>query len=120
MSQGRRYLRWPPEGPGGTHVALAGSQSVGDTVRERKRQGTVIVRLSSRGPLVIPAPVREALGLQAGTRFHVRWAQGRIILEPLSASGVEALYGKYAGAGLLAGLEAEHRREIGDRDALCD
>lgn len=38
--------------------------------------------LSSKGQVVIPAAVREALGIEPGTRIAVRQEGHRIILEP--------------------------------------
>jgi AbrB family looped-hinge helix DNA binding protein len=70
------------------------------------------VKLSSKGQLVIPKPIREALGLKKGTRFHVDVAEGKIILDPDTASPIDALYGKYAEADLLSDLEEEHRQEL--------
>ena len=78
----------------------------------------MLARLSSKGQLVIPKAVREALGLRAGAQFHVRIAEGRIVLEPTTSSAIDALYGKYAGSDLLAELEAEHRREMRREDAI--
>jgi antitoxin PrlF len=78
----------------------------------------MLARLSSKGQLVIPKPIRQALGLRTGTQFHIRLDRGRIILEPVTTSPVEALYGKYADADFLAELEAEHRQEIEDEAAL--
>ena len=72
----------------------------------------MLVKLSSKGRLVIPKPIREALGLRHGTRFRVQVDQGRIILEPQMGSPVDALYGKYADADFLTDLEEEHRREV--------
>jgi AbrB family looped-hinge helix DNA binding protein len=70
------------------------------------------VKLSSKGQLVIPKPIREALGLKKGTRFHVDVADGKIILEPETSPPIDALYGKYAEADLLSDLEGEHRQEL--------
>ena len=78
----------------------------------------MLTRLSSKGQLVIPKVIREALDLQIGTQFQVRVGDGKIILEPLSGSTIDVLYGKYAGADLVNELEAEHRREIHDEDAV--
>jgi AbrB family looped-hinge helix DNA binding protein len=72
----------------------------------------MLTRLSSKGQLVIPSPVRKALGLRAGTQFHLRLEEGRIILEPIGTSPIEALYGKYSDSDLLADLEAEHEQEL--------
>ncbi len=79
---------------------------------------TMTVTLSSKGQVVIPKPLREALGLKKGTRFHVHLAANKIILEPTVTSPVVALYGKYAGTNLLAELEMEHRQELRDDSAL--
>jgi AbrB family looped-hinge helix DNA binding protein len=78
----------------------------------------MLAKLSSKGQLVIPKPIREALGLRRGTRFHVQVDEGRIILEPQIASPADALYGKYADADFLTALEEEHRREIENDAAL--
>ena len=71
----------------------------------------MLTTLSSKGQLIIPKPIRQALKLQAGDRFHIQVEQGKIILEP-ATSPIEILYGKYARADLLTDLEAEHRRGI--------
>ena len=76
----------------------------------------MLAKLSSKGQLVIPKPVRESLGLESGAQFHVTLQAGKIILEPVGPSTAETLYGKYADADLLADLEEEHREEI-DREA---
>ena len=78
----------------------------------------MLARLSSKGQLVIPASIREALGLRAGTEFSVETRDGRIILEPVQPTPIDALYGKYAGADFLSELEAEHQQEIRDEAAL--
>ena len=72
----------------------------------------MLVQLSSKGQLVIPKPIRDALNLQAGTQFHVHLDEDRIILEPITVPTIDELYGKYAGEQLLEALEAEHRREL--------
>ncbi|MFO7684102.1 MAG: AbrB/MazE/SpoVT family DNA-binding domain-containing protein [Chloroflexota bacterium] len=76
------------------------------------------ITLSSKGQLVIPKPIRDALGLEEGTRFRIQVAEGKIILEPQTVSLVERLYGKYADTDLLADLEEEHRLEIQDDTVL--
>ena len=79
----------------------------------------MLVKLSSKGQLVIPKSIREALGLRRGTRFYVQVDRGKIILEPQTASPADALYGKYADADFLTGLEEEHQQEIRDEAAFC-
>jgi AbrB family looped-hinge helix DNA binding protein len=77
----------------------------------------MLVRLSTKGQLVIPKPVREKLGLEPGAQFQLEVEEDRIVLEPLIPSAVDRLYAKYAGADLLADLEAEHRRELADEQS---
>jgi len=79
----------------------------------------MLARLSSKGQLVIPKAVRRALGLEAGTRFHVQLKDGKIVLEPVQTSPIGALYGKYPDANLLADLEREHQQEISHETAIC-
>jgi AbrB family looped-hinge helix DNA binding protein len=74
----------------------------------------VLVTLSSKGQLVIPKPVREALNLSAGDQFHVQIVEGKIVLELLSGhSLVDRLFGKFAGDDLLSDLKEEHQQELG-------
>ena len=74
----------------------------------------MVVKLSSKGQLVIPKAVRRALNLDAGAEFDVRVAEGSIVLEPLRELPEDALYGIFADVDLLADLEAEHRQEVED------
>jgi AbrB family looped-hinge helix DNA binding protein len=78
----------------------------------------MLVTLSSRGQLVIPKAVRQALGLRAGARLHVRLAEGKIVLEPAGPGPIAALYGKYADADFLGQLETEHHQEMKRGGAL--
>ena len=78
----------------------------------------MLVKLSSKGQLVIPQPIRKALGLHSGTQFSVRVDEGKVILEPVGASPADALYGKYADVDFLTQLEEEHRQEIKDEAML--
>jgi AbrB family looped-hinge helix DNA binding protein len=73
----------------------------------------MLVRLSSKGQLIIPKAVRRALGLEEGDELRLQLVERRIVLEPVHPrSTVDALYGRYAGADLLQELEKEHRQEI--------
>ncbi len=72
-----------------------------------------LVRLSSKGQLVIPGPVRRALRLSPGAEFRLEVIERKIVLEPVEAAcPIEALYGRFAGRDLLADLEQEHQREV--------
>ncbi len=73
----------------------------------------MLVKLSSKGQLVIPKPIRKALGLGTGDQFHVQIKDEKIILERVSVSAlIDKLHGKYANTGLLDELEKEHQHEM--------
>ena len=72
----------------------------------------MLLRLSSKGQLVIPKTIRESLRLKNGDQFQVRIVDGKIILDPVAKELVEKLHGKYAGHNMLRSLEEEHKREI--------
>jgi antitoxin PrlF len=78
----------------------------------------MVVRLSTKGQLVIPKAVRQALGLRQGTQFHVRLNEGKIILEPIRSLSLDTLHGKYPDADFLTEVEAEHQQEIRDDEAI--
>ena len=79
----------------------------------------MLVKLSTKGQLVIPKAIRCSLGLQPGDRLQVQVVEGKIILEPAAAaSPIESLYGRYAGCDLIGELEREHRREIAHEQPL--
>lgn len=80
---------------------------------------TVMVRLSSKGQLVIPGAIRRALQLGPGAQFNLAIVERKIVLDPVpAASPLDALYGRFAGQDLLDDLEREHRREIEDEPAI--
>jgi len=72
----------------------------------------MLLRLSSKGQLVIPRSIRESLHLKNGDQFQARVVDGKIILEPVIKDLVQQLHGKYAGVNMLKELEEEHKREI--------
>jgi AbrB family looped-hinge helix DNA binding protein len=77
----------------------------------------MLVKLSSKGQLVIPKRIRQALRLKAGAEFEVELVDGRIILEPVLAAAevdriIVRLQDLAAGADLTKELEIERRWEI--------
>lgn len=79
----------------------------------------MLVKVSSKGQLVIPEAIRKALGLDPGTQVDIQLDGRRIVIEPVgSVSPVDALYGKYRGYDFLTELEEEHRQELADERAL--
>jgi AbrB family looped-hinge helix DNA binding protein len=52
----------------------------------------MVVKLSSKGQLVIPQPIREAMGLRPGMTFQVTQQENVIVLEPVDfVSPINAL-----------------------------
>jgi len=78
----------------------------------------VLVRLSSKGQLVIPKSLRQELGLEPGDQFHLEIEEDRLVLEPVARSAVDQLYARLADSDLLGDLEKEHRQELERERAL--
>lgn len=74
------------------------------------------VRTLSKGQVVIPAAVREALGIKSGTLLDLEVCGDHIELRPVPADPIAAFCGSLAGGESLAdGLTKEHQREV-ERD----
>ena len=85
----------------------------------------MLVKLSSRGQLVIPKEIREGLMLKPGTELDISLLDGSILLRPVvdkarALAAVDAMYGMFADADLLTALEEEHKQEIERDDARVD
>lgn len=72
----------------------------------------MLLRLSSKGQLVLPKALREQLRLKNGDQFQARIVDGNIVLEPVNKDAIQRLHGILAGTEVLKDLEAEHRREV--------
>lgn len=71
-----------------------------------------LATVSTKGQFVIPAEIREALGIRPGTRIAVLREGNRIILEPVNKGYVRALRGSTAGGpSLTDSLLKERRKE---------
>jgi AbrB family looped-hinge helix DNA binding protein len=68
-----------------------------------------------KGQVVIPAKIRERLGIKKGTRLHVEERDGEVILRPLNREYFQKMSGVLKGGGLLKALEesraADRKRE---------
>ena len=68
--------------------------------------------LSEKGQVVIPAAVRERMGLRRGDRFTVEMTQDGVIFRLLPRSPLLELRGAFKGPASLTGaLMEEHRAE---------
>lgn len=73
----------------------------------------MVIRLSTKGQIVIPKEMREQLGLRPGAELSITLEGNRIVLEPHHHHTLlESLYGRFDDADFLAELEAEHRQEL--------
>ena len=68
--------------------------------------------LSSKGQVVIPAELREKLGIEAGTRIAVRIEKDHLILEPINEGYIRRLRGSLKGPdSMVKARDREHRLE---------
>ena len=68
--------------------------------------------MSSKGQVVIPKVIRDAVGLKQGARLKVEVDQGKILLIPIPQVTPDDLYGCEREFDLTADLEADHLAEI--------
>jgi AbrB family looped-hinge helix DNA binding protein len=68
---------------------------------------------NSKGQIIIPAKIRNQLGIKDGTYFQidVDAITKQIILTPITREYIHSLRGKYKGKGLMKALMAEKKRE---------
>ena len=69
------------------------------------------VTVSSKGWVVIPAPLRKKIRLKPGMKMTVQEVEGKIVLEPQSEDPVDTLFGKLAGKASLSQALLEDRAE---------
>lgn len=67
------------------------------------------VQVSSKGQIVIPAELREAMGIETGTRVAVERQGDAILLRPVTEDLIRSLRGMTKGAGKIR--EREHRKD---------
>jgi len=79
---------------------------------------TSTVTVSSKGWVVIPAPLRRKMNIKPGMRVLVDEVEGKIVLTPQADDPVESLFGKLAGGeSLTKELLAEKALERGREKA---
>ena len=73
---------------------------------------SVLITVSTKGQLVIPAQMREELGIEAGDRIALTMEDGAILLRPVTEQLVEETRGIFAGGPSMADeLQKERRAE---------
>jgi len=78
-----------------------------------------VVRLSSKGQLVLPKDVRERLALKQGLELNVELKEGKIILEPVrqeTRTDWRRWRGSLKGKRVLEEHLEEHRQEAARDD----
>lgn len=68
-------------------------------------------QISTKGQIVIPAEVREAMKLEPGTRVALEIEGDALLLRPVTAEFVRSLRGITRGKGLSPLREREHRKD---------
>jgi len=72
----------------------------------------IFTSMSSKGQVVIPAELREKLGIDAGTRMAVRIEDDHLVLEPINAAYIRSLRGSLQGpVSMVEARNREHRLE---------
>jgi AbrB family looped-hinge helix DNA binding protein len=78
------------------------------------------VTVSTKGQMVIPAAIREELGIEPGTRVAVRVEDGRLIVDPQSLAAklrhIEKMHGYTAGGASMTDALLEERRLERERE----
>jgi AbrB family looped-hinge helix DNA binding protein len=78
---------------------------------------TFFVVVSSKGQIVIPAALREKLGINAGMRLAISSEENQLILQPINEEFIRNLRGCCKGKdSLVEAREREHKREERARD----
>lgn len=70
----------------------------------------LITTVSTKGQLVIPARMRDALGIEAGDRVALTLEHGAILLRPVSERLVDETCGMFAGGTSMADELQKERR----------
>ena len=69
----------------------------------------LFTQMSTKGQVVIPAELRQQMGLENGTQMAVEQQGDTIILRPITAAFIRSLRGSTKGAGAVR--EREHRKD---------
>lgn len=73
---------------------------------------TIFTVVSSKGQIVIPASLRNKLGIEAGTRIAIQEEDNHLVLRPITEAYISSLRGFCKGEdSLVEAWEREHRNE---------
>jgi AbrB family looped-hinge helix DNA binding protein len=71
----------------------------------------MLIHMSSKGQIVIPAALRKKLGLTANTQIRVDEKDGQIILQPITREQIRRVRGILKGTAISEILLEERERE---------
>jgi len=69
-------------------------------------------RISTKGQLIIPAPMRRKHGIESGTQVVFEEVEDGILIRPMTNSSIRRARGFLAGKGLPLDLTKEPDREL--------
>jgi AbrB family looped-hinge helix DNA binding protein len=73
---------------------------------------TLFTVVSTKGQIVIPAGLREELGIKAGTRLVIQRENNHLVLQPITEEFIRSVRGCLKGeTSLVKAREREHRIE---------
>ena len=64
-----------------------------------------ITKLSTKGQIVLPKEIRDALGLASGTELEIEIKDGTVLLRPIRNTSVDDLHGILPWSGPAKSLE---------------
>ena len=68
--------------------------------------------MTIKGQVVIPAKIRQRLGLKKGTKIYVEERNGEIVLRPMNREYFQKMSGILKGGGLTNALEQSRREDL--------
>ena len=68
--------------------------------------------INIKGQVVIPAKIRQRLGLKKGTKIFVEERNGEIVLRPMNREYFQKMSGILKGGGLTKALERSRREDL--------
>ena len=68
--------------------------------------------MTIKGQVVIPAKIRQRLGLKKGTKIFVEERNGEIVLRPINREYFQRMSGILKGGGLTKALEQSRQQDL--------
>lgn len=75
-----------------------------------------VVKMSSKGQLVVPAEMRKKLGIKPGQKVNLALVDGKAVITPLPEDPIKALRGALKGRPSMTKALLEDRRKEIERE----